>query len=151
MRSWVWSTTGVVVAVFVAAASWLITAPGLFATADLSRISEEGDSERGKLVFAADDCAFLPCLARTAGPLASGWWIGACLAVRDVPRPNISMDRVDGIGNWTTRDLANALLNGVSPVGSHYYPRISICELHAYARRRCAGSHGLSSAGWIAG
>jgi mono/diheme cytochrome c family protein len=36
--------------------------------------------------------------------------------------PNISMDPVDGIGSWRTVDLANALLSGVSPRGSHYYP-----------------------------
>jgi mono/diheme cytochrome c family protein len=36
--------------------------------------------------------------------------------------PNISMDPVDGIGAWRTMDLANALLSGVSPNRSHYYP-----------------------------
>jgi mono/diheme cytochrome c family protein len=36
--------------------------------------------------------------------------------------PNISPDPVDGIGAWQTKDLANALLNGVSPDGGHYYP-----------------------------
>ena len=29
---------------------------------------------------------------------------------------------MDGIGNWTAKDLADALLRGVSPDGSHYYP-----------------------------
>ncbi len=36
--------------------------------------------------------------------------------------PNISPDPTDGIGRWTTADLANALLTGVSPQGEHYYP-----------------------------
>jgi mono/diheme cytochrome c family protein len=36
--------------------------------------------------------------------------------------PNISPDPVDGIGRWSNRDLANALLSGVSPTGAHYYP-----------------------------
>jgi len=36
--------------------------------------------------------------------------------------PNISPDPVDGIGRWSARDLANALLSGVSPSGMHYYP-----------------------------
>jgi mono/diheme cytochrome c family protein len=36
--------------------------------------------------------------------------------------PNISPDPVDGIGRWSTRELANALLSGVSPSGTHYYP-----------------------------
>src|SRR5205814_8707138 len=36
--------------------------------------------------------------------------------------PNISTDPVDGIGAWRTIDLANAILSGVSPAGTHYYP-----------------------------
>jgi hypothetical protein len=32
------------------------------------------------------------------------------------------VDPVDGIGSWRTVDLANALLSGVSPTGSRYYP-----------------------------
>jgi mono/diheme cytochrome c family protein len=32
------------------------------------------------------------------------------------------MDRADGIGSWSTMDLANALRSGISPDGSHYYP-----------------------------
>ena len=38
--------------------------------------------------------------------------------------PNISPDLHDGIGRWTTADLANALLTGVSPSGQHYYPAL---------------------------
>ena len=36
--------------------------------------------------------------------------------------PNISPDPVQGIGAWTARDLVNAMQNGVSPDGQHYYP-----------------------------
>ena len=36
--------------------------------------------------------------------------------------PNISPSQADGIGSWTTADLANAMLRGVSPEGAHYYP-----------------------------
>jgi len=36
--------------------------------------------------------------------------------------PNISSDQVDGIGSWSTVDLANALIGGVSPNREHYYP-----------------------------
>jgi mono/diheme cytochrome c family protein len=32
------------------------------------------------------------------------------------------MDKIDGIGSWQAKDLANALLSGVSPAGKHYYP-----------------------------
>jgi mono/diheme cytochrome c family protein len=32
------------------------------------------------------------------------------------------MDRENGIGAWTGADFANAMLEGVAPDGSHYYP-----------------------------
>lgn len=38
--------------------------------------------------------------------------------------PNISPDDRDGIGRWRAADLANALLSGVSPQGTHYYPAL---------------------------
>ncbi len=36
--------------------------------------------------------------------------------------PNISPDKITGIGNWSELDFANALISGVSPSGEHYYP-----------------------------
>jgi len=36
--------------------------------------------------------------------------------------PNISMDKVNGIGAWSEKDFANAVRHGVSPEGKHYYP-----------------------------
>lgn len=36
--------------------------------------------------------------------------------------PNISSHPTAGIGAWTDLDIANAVLNGTSPTGEHYYP-----------------------------
>ncbi|MDH3509297.1 MAG: cytochrome c [Gammaproteobacteria bacterium] len=36
--------------------------------------------------------------------------------------PNITPDRRTGIGEWTDEDFLNALWNGLSPTGKHYYP-----------------------------
>ena len=36
--------------------------------------------------------------------------------------PNISPDPAAGIGDWTDRELADALLKGTGPGGEHYYP-----------------------------
>jgi mono/diheme cytochrome c family protein len=36
--------------------------------------------------------------------------------------PNITPDRETGIGGWSDDDFLNALWNGVSPTGKHYYP-----------------------------
>lgn len=36
--------------------------------------------------------------------------------------PNISPDKKAGIGSWDLADFLNAMINGVSPAGEHYYP-----------------------------
>jgi mono/diheme cytochrome c family protein len=81
-----------------------------------------GDPARGRLVFAAGDCA--SCHASVGQPdrfrLGGGLALASPYGTFRVP--NISMDRVDGIGSWQTKDLANALLSGVSPADTHYYP-----------------------------
>ena len=41
---------------------------------------------------------------------------------------------VDGIGSWSSADLADALLAGVSPDGSHYYPVMPYAS-YAHMRR----------------
>jgi mono/diheme cytochrome c family protein len=105
-----------------AVVAWLITAPRLPFAADDTRLQGEGDADRGRLIFAAGDCA--SCHARPGqddrrslgGSLALASPFGTFRA------PNISPDRNDGIGGWTTVDLGNALVGGVSPRGTHYYP-----------------------------
>lgn len=47
--------------------------------------------------------------------------------------PNISQDHKDGIGAWSVEDLANAMLNGVSPSGEHFYPAFPYAS---YARMK---------------
>lgn len=36
--------------------------------------------------------------------------------------PNISPDEQSGIGKWSIQEFINAMVNGVSPDGKHYYP-----------------------------
>jgi mono/diheme cytochrome c family protein len=47
--------------------------------------------------------------------------------------PNISPDPGTGIGSWSTLDFANAMLLGVSPAGTHFYPAF---PYPSYARMR---------------
>jgi mono/diheme cytochrome c family protein len=81
-----------------------------------------GDAARGKLIFAAADCA--SCHARPGQPdrLKLGGGMALASPYGTFRVPNISPDPVDGIGTWTVADLANALVSGVSPEGEHYYP-----------------------------
>jgi mono/diheme cytochrome c family protein len=105
-----------------ACAAWFVTQPHpRFVPAD-ALPDQGGDVEKGRLVFAAGDCA--SCHASPGQPdrfrLGGGMALASPYGTFRVP--NISMDEEDGIGKWTTTDLANALLSGVSPQRQHYYP-----------------------------
>jgi len=104
------------------AAVWWATAPQRLTAAEAEATSEAGgDAERGRLV-AAGDCASCHASPGQSDRLHLGGGIALASPYGTFRAPNISSDRVDGIGNWTARDLANALVRGVSPDGSHYYP-----------------------------
>jgi mono/diheme cytochrome c family protein len=105
-----------------AVALWVASAPRPAFPHPSTAELQPGDPARGEIVFAAGDCA--SCHAspgqtdrrRLGGSMALQSPYGTFYI------PNISPDPHDGIGRWTIADLANALLTGVSPRGSHYYP-----------------------------
>ncbi|WP_027062601.1 cytochrome c [Mesorhizobium loti] len=105
----------------------------------------QGDVARGKIVFDAGDCA--SCHATPGQPdrLKLGGGLALASPFGTFRPPNISPDPVDGIGNWSAADLANALIGGVSPRREHYYPAFpytsytgmkagDINDLYAYLR-----------------
>ena len=105
-----------------AATLWAVTAPRpAFSKADVA-FNQDGDASNGRMLFAAGDCA--SCHASVGQPdrlrLGGGMALASQFGTFRVP--NISTDKADGIGSWQTSDLANALLRGVSPNGTHYYP-----------------------------
>ena len=128
MRASTWLYAAIAAgAVFLVAAlltaAWLVTAPtAASARLPAGALDRPGDTARGKLVFAAGDCA--SCHASPGQPDRLHLGGGQALAspFGTFRAPNISPDPRDGIGAWQTEDLANALLSAVSPDGSHYYP-----------------------------
>jgi mono/diheme cytochrome c family protein len=105
-------------------AGWELSAPRpAFGNADASRF-EGGDADHGREVLLAGQCA--SCHASPGQPdrmrLGGGLALASPFGTFNVP--NISPDPRDGIGNWRGIDLANALMAGVSPGGSHYYPAL---------------------------
>ena len=84
----------------------------------------DADLERGARLFALGGCAGCHAAPGAEGDarrvLAGGrrfeTGFGTFLA------PNISPDPEVGIGAWSARDFASAMLRGVSPEGAHYYP-----------------------------
>src|SRR3954454_24429703 len=104
-------------------AAWVLTEPRpAFSKDEGATLDQAGDPANGRLIFAAGDCA--SCHASTGQPdrLRLGGGLGLASPYGTLRVPNISMDPKDGIGAWRTKDLANALLSGVSPDNDHYYP-----------------------------
>jgi mono/diheme cytochrome c family protein len=83
-----------------------------------------GDAARGETWFWAGGCSSCHAVAKAKGDerlrLGGGQVLKSPFG--DFTVPNISSDRVDGIGAWSAADFANAMLRGVSPDGRHYYP-----------------------------
>jgi mono/diheme cytochrome c family protein len=115
------SIAGILVALG-AASIWWVTSPAL-SSVDTGGIDDRaGDPRRGELIFAAGDCASCHASPGQSDRMRLGGGMALASPYGSFRPPNISPDPVDGIGAWQTKDLANALLNGVAPDGSHYYP-----------------------------
>lgn len=109
--------------VFATAVFWFLTTPEQLGAGTLDGLGS-GDASRGERIFWAAGCA--GCHARPdaegearlelAGGVELDTPFGTFVA------PNISPDAQDGIGRWTEADFANAVMRGVAPDGSHYYP-----------------------------
>lgn len=130
------------VCVLVVAISWL-TRPKTSNIEILQGIS--ADAARGQAVFNAGGCASCHMEKGATGAarlLLSGGQVFPS-PFGDFTAPNISPDPENGIGGWSALDLLNAMRNGTSPDGQHYYPAFpygsynkvtpqDVADLHAY-------------------
>jgi len=115
----------VLIAVLGAASAWWISRPTPLPQARLDAIAAlEGDAGRGEQVFHAGGCASCHAEDGAEGAarrvLAGGQRLESEFGTFVVP--NISSHPERGIGDWSVRDFANAMLRGISPEGAHYYP-----------------------------
>jgi mono/diheme cytochrome c family protein len=105
-----------------AAIFWLLTMPHIIAASDLP--DDSGDAAKGRYVFFEAGCASCHAAPGTKGAeklkLAGG--LGLKTPFGTFVAPNISPDPTHGIGGWTTAQFVNAVMRGVAPDGSHYYP-----------------------------
>jgi mono/diheme cytochrome c family protein len=113
-----------VIAVALGAAAWFVTAPRPAFSERDAHLFESGDAARGKLVFAATDCASCHASPGQGDRTRLGGGMALASPFGTLRVPNISPDPEGGIGRWRGVDLANAIMSGVSPDGSHYYPAL---------------------------
>lgn len=97
----------------------------------------EGDAVAGERMFWAGGCASCHAADKATGDavLELGGGHGLVTPFGTFYAPNISMHRENGIGAWSGADFANAMLQGVAPDGSHYYPAFPYAS---YARMEVA-------------
>jgi len=105
-----------------AAGFWLLTEPKPLAASVLP--DRAGDPAKGELLFWAGGCASCHAAPGSKGDdrlkLAGGEAIVSPFGTFHAP--NISPDKVHGIGNWSTLDFVNAMKRGLGPDGQHLYP-----------------------------
>jgi mono/diheme cytochrome c family protein len=116
----------VILAVLVAACAalaWTLSAPKpRYTEAEWRALGLAGDVAAGRLVFFAGGCDSCHKSPGQDDPLRLGGGLALKTPFGTFYPPNISSDPVDGIGGWRPVDIANALLSGVAPAGTHLYP-----------------------------
>jgi mono/diheme cytochrome c family protein len=113
MRRLAW----LVLVVLVAAAAWLLVPR----TPTPPAVNAVGDPARGEYVLHMAGCLSCHTDAKNGGqPLAGGRALPTDFGT--FYSPNITPDPETGIGGWSTEAFVQALTEGLSPSGQHYYP-----------------------------
>ena len=108
--------------------------------ADLS--TRAANESRGEWVARAAGCIGCHTDSENDGEMLAGG-VGFDTPIGRIISPNITSDHRYGIGNWTREQLADALINGRAPNGSHYWPALpytayrsmktqDVVDLHAW-------------------
>jgi len=101
------------------AVAWWLTAPS---TVTLAAATRAPDLANGQEMFNIGGCASCHAVPNQPDRLRLGGGLPLTSPFGTFYAPNISPDPNDGIGRWSEADFLNAVLKGVSPGGSHYYP-----------------------------
>ncbi|MDD9978369.1 MAG: cytochrome c, partial [Boseongicola sp.] len=108
----------IVIAVGAGVGLW-ITRPQTIEPERFANLS--GDATKGEMVFWAGGCASCHVAPESTDKLVLAGGQSFVSDFGTFKAPNISTDSA-GLGNWTLQNFANAMLEGTSPEGSHYYP-----------------------------
>ena len=109
-------------ALLVASAGYFFVLPQLGVSGDSPRIANlTGDAQRGQYLVIAAGCIACHTNIKAKGKFLAG---GPALKTPfgKFYAPNITSDKTYGIGGWTQEQFAKAMLAGIAPDGSHYFP-----------------------------
>ncbi|MDQ0440236.1 mono/diheme cytochrome c family protein [Kaistia dalseonensis] len=110
------------IAIFGGGAFWYLTRPQPLSAAVLPDVP--GDAAKGETLFWAGGCASCHAAPGATGEdrLKLGGGVAIASPFGTFHAPNLSPDKTNGIGNWSTLDFVNAMKQGLAPDGSHLYP-----------------------------
>ncbi|XUM22092.1 c-type cytochrome [Bradyrhizobium oligotrophicum S58] len=98
---------------------WWLTRPS---TITLAAATRAPDLANGQEMFNIGGCASCHAVPNQPDRLKLGGGLPLTSPFGTFYAPNISPDPTDGIGRWSEAEFVNAVVRGVSPGGSHYYP-----------------------------
>lgn len=106
-----------------AISGWMLSAPRPLAESAVAALPD-GDAKAGELIFWAGGCSSCHAAPKSAGDaklvLSGGLEFKTPFGI--FRAPNLSPHKQAGIGAWSKEQFANAMLRGLSPDNSHYYP-----------------------------
>ena len=92
------------------------------------------DVANGQIIFNAGGCSSCHAVPGQPDRLKLGGGLGLASPFGTFYVPNISPDTTDGIGRWSEAQFINAVMHGVSPSDTHYFPAFPYTT-YAHARR----------------
>src|SRR5215813_11653404 len=98
---------------------WLTAVPAPIA---VTKQVHTPDPANGETIFNAGGCSSCHAVPKQPDRTKLGGGLAIPSPFGTFYAPNISPDPVFGIGRWSETDFVNAVMRGVSPEGTHYFP-----------------------------
>ncbi|MET4040591.1 cytochrome c [Bradyrhizobium sp. RT6a] len=111
---------------------WWLSAPVVAAASTAP--ARAPDLANGQVMFNAGGCASCHAVPDQPDRLRLGGGVAIKSPFGTFYAPNISSDPTDGIGKWSEAEFVNAVMQGVSPDGRHYFPAFPYTS-YQHARR----------------
>ena len=101
---------------------WWLTAPPLRWSATVTAAAP--NPANGETIFNIGGCSSCHAVPNQPDRLKLGGGLPIPSPFGTFYAPNISPDPTDGIGRWSEADFVNAVMKGISPGGTHYFPAL---------------------------
>jgi mono/diheme cytochrome c family protein len=113
-------------------ACWLLTTP--VTGVSVTEPAHTPNLANGQIIFNAGGCSSCHAVPGQPDRLKLGGGLALPSPFGTFYVPNISPDPTDGIGRWSEAQFVNAVMQGVSPSGTHYFPAFPYTT-YAHAKR----------------